>query len=122
VEVRLAHEQGLIHQRDLNHFQHWALRYWIYLDRRQANDDRNTLLELQCFNESFERWHELYGQFAPSDQEDEDVEIPVEDIDELNRWYESMEQQRTMSGASAAPPDWGHGGQWPSDEKYGDWK
>jgi len=121
VELRLAHEQGLIHQRNLNHFQHWALMYWIVMDRRTAIEDRRTELEQQCFNLFPERWMQIYNTTqllsAP-----EDDEVPVDDIDELTRWYESIERQRSMGGAmadgSADPRD---GQQWPADEQFGPW-
>lgn len=111
--MRLAHEQGLLHQRDLNHFQHWALMYWVYLDRRTDNETRRDQLELECFNMFPDRWAEIYKDqpgslLAPPE---ESQEIPVDDIDEINRWYESRERSRIMTGAMDTPspggPEWG---------------
>lgn len=117
MEIRLAHEQGLIHQRDLNHFQNFALRYWIYLDRRTANDDRDALVELQCFRMFPERWAESYLPVTSSQDEEE---IPVTDIDELDRWYNSRGTPRAMSGSTLH--DFRAETEWPTDEHaWTDW-
>lgn len=117
MEVRLAHEQGLLHKPDLNHFQHWALMYWVYLDQRTQNETLRDQLEIQTFNLFPDRWVQLYQGRADSiltPAPDEDQESPVDDIDEINAWYEQMEQQRFMSGAGS------HSGTQPPEE-WGEW-
>lgn len=100
--VRLAHEQGILHQRELNHFQSFALLYWIYLDRRVFNETSREQLELQCFNLFPERWEAVYlnqegSVLSPPPDEDED--IPVDSIDELEKFYATLDQPRMASGA-----------------------
>jgi hypothetical protein len=114
VEVRLAHEQGLIHQRELSHFQNWALLYWVYLDRRTQNETLRSELEVQTFNLFPDRWIEVYKGRCDSiltPEPSEDAEIPVDDIDLIHSWYEAVDQKRTMNGAGevAGPqaPQWG---------------
>jgi hypothetical protein len=112
VEVRLAHEQGLLSQRKLNRFQHFALMYWLYLTRRDAIEKMRDELEVQCFNLSFERWEQLYRGTPDSvftKPAAEDDEIPVTDIDELNRWYDQVAASRTMTGAHQPPQPQGWG-------------
>jgi hypothetical protein len=118
VEVRLAHEQGLIHQRELNHFQNWALLYWVYLDRRTYNESLRSELEVQTFNLFPDRWIEVYkgrpdSVLTPAPTESD--EIPVDDIDLIHSWYESHEQQRLMNGAGEIRPTG------PETPKWGEW-
>lgn len=114
MDIRLAHEQGILHQPDLNHFQHFALLYWIYLDRRTLNEKTSADLEIQCFNLFPERWKSIYWNtaesvLAPPSHEDG---IPVTDIDELDAWYSSLQEARQMSGADLPG----------ATERWGDWQ
>lgn len=117
--MRLAHEKGLLNQRDLNRIQNWALMHWIYLDKRTSNEAMRDSLELQCFNLFPARWEELY-KGTPSSilapPKEEDLEIPVDDIDEIERFYMSRHEQRWMSGAGAG------GMGLPDAEEWGSWQ
>ena len=103
LQIRLAHAQGLLNQRSLNPVQEWALKYWIYLDRRVYMDDKQAELEHQCFNLSPERWGALYrDQMLPGAIGiGNEPEIPVTDPRDLDAFYESLNSPRTMTGAEA---------------------
>jgi hypothetical protein len=127
VIVRLAHEQGIIHQPDLNHFQHFALLYWIYLDKRGKNQAMRDALEIQCFNLFFERWEALYqGQpgsvLTAAEGPEEEI---VDDIDVLEQFYSSRGATRVMSGADAFdvnPYNFETDGLPSADAEWGDWR
>ena len=107
MQVRLAHEQGLLSRPSLNPIQQWALQYWVYLDRRTGLDDKQTELEHQCFNLFPERWGQLYrDQMLPALPTGDlgtafggEPELPVTDPNDLNAWYENIESSRGMTGA-----------------------
>ena len=104
LQVRLAHAQGLLNQRSLNPVQDWALKYWLYMDRRTQLDDKASELEHQCFNLNPERWGVLYrdqmlpGLVGPNNE----PEIPVTDPRDLDAFYESLSRPRKMTGEDAA--------------------
>jgi len=106
--VCLAHEQGLLSHPELNFFQYWALTYWIGFSRRQARKDRDTMLEIQCYNLFPDRWQQLYqgkiiSQLAPPPPE---IPVTEDDLDEIARWIDNMNAPRMMSGAEC-PDDLG---------------
>ena len=116
--MRLAYEQGLLQQRSLNFFQHWALVYWAYLSRRIQIEDKNAELEQQTFNLAPERWMELYrDQLLTSlGIANEEGEIPLteDDLDELDRFMAQLESKNRFSM---------NGSQTPSDfrSEWGNW-
>lgn len=124
--MRLAHAQGLLTQPNLNRFQHWALMYWLYLSQRSANEAMSKELELQCFNLAFDRWKDLYysqphSTLAPPSAND-DGDVPVDDIDEVIRFYEGLDSQRTMSGGDAVAQTYDPAAGWTSDDNaWGEW-
>ena len=72
--------------------------------------DKKDEVELMTFNLNYQRWYDLYfpktaAALAESSEEfggtlaEEEVEIPVTDIDELDAFYESRENTRWMSGS-----------------------
>lgn len=98
----------------LNPVQAWALGYWIYLEDRTRWEDKHTELKLQTYNLFPERWRDLYkpeaignvttSMAAPGDRGvafDGEPELPVTDRDELNAFYESRDQKRTITGEQA---------------------
>lgn len=114
--MRLAYEQGLLKQRSLNFFQHWALMYWAYMDRRTRIEDKDAELEQQTFNLMPERWVELYKDqlFGALGIANEEGEVPLteDDLDELDKFMERLEKGNrfSMSGADAPQEfrkDWG---------------
>ena len=125
--MRLAHEQGIIHQPELNQFQQFALLYWIYLSKRQANESMRDHLEIQCFNLFFDRWKEVYSGRSDSilDRPEADEEgEPVLDLDEIEAFYSNLDRTRIMSGAEAmdtSPWDFEAQGLPPADAEWGDW-
>lgn len=114
--MRLAYEQGLLKQRSLNYFQHWALVYWAYMDRRDRIEDKNAELEQQTFNLMPERWVELYrdsllGALGIANEEGE-VPLTEDDLDDLDKFMERLEKNNrfTMTGAETASDfrdEWG---------------
>ncbi len=110
--MRLAHERGIFTSPKLNHFQHFGLLYWLYLSRRDSNELLRDELEVQCFNLAFPRWAELYQGTSGSILDPgttDDGDIPVDDIEEIDRWYAQREAPRSMNGAataSATPQGW----------------
>lgn len=124
--MRLAHAQGLLSQPNLNRFQHWALLYWLYLSQRSANEEASKHLEIQCFNLAFDRWQELYlhqphSTLTPA-VATEDGDVPVDDIDEVIRFYEQMEHQRSMSGGDLPMQAYDPTAGWTSDDSaWGEW-
>jgi len=117
--VYLAHEQGLLHQPELNRFQYWALLYWIGMQRRMSREDRDAMLEIQTYNLFPERWEQLYsGQVfsvmaPPKVDEEEDVTDP----EEIIRFFDNPENTMVMSGADVPDTDLATGG----DEEWGEW-
>lgn len=81
----------------------WALQYWLYLERRVQIEDKQTELELQCYNTSFERWQQLYqSQVSGGDWGmafGGEAEEPITDPADLDSWYANLSQQRGMNGA-----------------------
>lgn len=77
--------------------------YWIYLERRSQLEDRRDEGQMQTFNLFPERWQQLYQEqilgVAPG--EGEEGEIPVDDVDLLDQWYEQVAngQPSSMTGA-----------------------
>ncbi len=74
------------------------------MDRRQQVDDMQAELENQCYHLFPDRWTALYQNqdLQPGDLGhafDGEEEIPVTDPEDLDAWYESLAQSRSMSGA-----------------------
>ena len=103
MQVRLAEAKGLLRGSNLNHFQEWALEYWIYLSRRVQFEDQEQERAEQCYTFFPDRWSELYADepkgMANFDEEFE--EIPITDPSDLDSWYESVNKPRTLFGADA---------------------
>lgn len=101
----MAHAQGLLTHPSLNFAQIWALQYWLHMERRTRLDDKKDELELQVYHLAYDRWAQLYDSpGVPGDLGQAfggEPEIPVTDPSDLDQWYESLGQPRTMSGASA---------------------
>lgn len=120
--VRLAHEQGLLSQRSLNRVQRWALLYWLYMDRRTQTQDRRDQVKDETFHLFPERWAQLYEGEMRAELGLEGVqaepEVPVTDVSELDKWYESVSrgEKRTMNGSQIPP---GSGNYW---QDWGPWQ
>lgn len=77
--------------------------------------DKKDEVELMTFNLNYQRWYDLYfpkdaaalvesGGFGGTLVEEE-VEIPVTDIDELDAFFESREKTRWMSDSEIPGDD-----------------
>jgi len=87
------------------------------MDRRVYNETRRDDLEMQCFNMSYERWEAIYKGSLNSiidPPSAENMDVPVNDIDLINRWYEERENSRAMSGAGEV--------RMPAEPLWGEWK
>lgn len=94
MEIRLAYERGLLTQKSLNYFQHWALLYYVYLERRIKMEDTDSLLERQALNLNPEMWVKLYrnrvmNQLGVSD--DDGDPVTEDDLDELDAFMSQQE-------------------------------
>lgn len=79
--------------------------------------DKKDEVELMTFNLNYERWYDLY---FPKDAAalidsseygggtgtlaEEEIEVPVTEIDELDAFYENRESTRWMTGADLSDP------------------
>lgn len=93
----------MLSQRNLNAFQKWALRYAIDMNRRIQIQDTEDMLQRQTWYLEPGRYQELFlaGHFAaePLTIAGRDVEEVVDDVDELDRYFEQLEQRRSVTGA-----------------------
>ena len=77
--------------------------------------DKKDEAELMTFNLNYSRWYDLYFpknaaamaeemayESGTGKKAEEEIEIPVTDIDELDRFFETREQKRWM-GSSDIP-------------------
>lgn len=80
--------------------------YYLYMERRIRMEDKRFELEQECLYLFPERWKQInlpdyygYGGY-------EEPEIPVNDVDEIDRFMESLGQQQVMSGADIEEDRW----------------
>ena len=120
--MRLAHERGLLHQKELSKAQFWALLYWVYLKRRTEREDKHAELIEQTFNLNPPRWIELYREEILKELgiEDEDEEqeedgfkeqgLPLQDsdYDAIDQFLEQQENNavKRWIAAGQLPPDY----------------
>ena len=87
----------------LNTFQKWALRYAIHMNRRIQLQDAEDTLQRQTWYLDPERYQDLFlaGAFDPEPLTagGRDMEEVVDDIDELDAYFNQLEQKRSMTGA-----------------------
>jgi hypothetical protein len=92
----------LLSQRTINAFQRWALRYAIDMNRRVQIQDTEDMLQRQTWYLQPERYQDLFlaGAFSPEPLTiaGRDVEEVVDDVDELDHYFEQLENKRSMSG------------------------
>jgi hypothetical protein len=104
MEIRLAFHQGLLSEKSLNKFQYYAMSYWLGMDRRDKVRDINETLEKQVWYLDPERFDELFmvptfdadGQVYIGGQPTEEV---VQDIDEIDKYFDSLDEKKSMTGA-----------------------
>lgn len=101
--IRLAHYQGLLSQGSLNRFQYLAASYWLRMNRRIEVRDIEDTLQRQTWYMAPARYEELFlmGEIRPEVTLDGEVvgEEVVDDIDEIDRYFEELENKRSMTGA-----------------------
>jgi len=92
MQVRLAHEQGLLSHPSLNMVQSWALSYWMGLKQAETQVAlMNTAApEVSVeISDNGDRGQAFGG--AP--------ELPITDPQDLDTWFESLSAKRGMTGA-----------------------
>lgn len=70
-------------------------------------EDRRAELETQCFHLNPDRWgslyyHRYFGDLVPEGHEEE---IPVTEIDEIDKFMAELEGKKFMSGSDVHPDD-----------------
>ena len=85
-------------------FQKWALRYAIHMNRRVELRDVEEMLQRQTWYLAPDRYRDLFlaGTFEPEPLTiaGRDVEEVVGEVDELDRYFDQLENRRTMTGAA----------------------
>lgn len=106
MEIRLAHYQGLLSQPSLNMIQYFAANYWLGMERRLTQDDAEEQLQRQTYYLQPDRYQELFlaGEIGTPEQQrlqrlELDPEQPVDDISEIDRYFEHLDEKKAMSGA-----------------------
>jgi hypothetical protein len=81
------------------------LRYAVDMNRRIQLQDTEDTLQRQTWYLEPGRYQELFlaGAFSPEPLTiaGRDVEEVVDDVDELDAYFEQLENRRTMTGAQA---------------------
>jgi hypothetical protein len=100
--VRVAHAQGLLTRPSLNQVQHWALRYYLEMQRRIFIEDKEAELERELLNVNPEAWQRAYGS-----EYREEPEFAIQDPRDLDRWVSNLNKTKAMSGADISDaPFW----------------
>lgn len=78
------------------------------MDRRIFLEDQRAEIETQCFHLNPDRWgtlyyHRYFGDLVPEGQEEE---IPVTEIDEIDRFMSELESKRFITGAEVDDEGW----------------
>ncbi len=99
--VRLAYERGYLTTKNPNKIQRWALIYYLYMDKRQRQDDARAIQELQTFELNFERWKQLHGFDNGVEVHSGEAYEGVNDSDAvtafLDQYANTLEAPREMS-------------------------
>lgn len=82
------------------------------MDRRIINEDKQFDLEQQCWHLNPERWTALYyDNYFGNVAAGEDMDVPVTDLDEIDRFMASLEGKRWARGTEVEEPV-GQDGEW----------
>jgi uncharacterized protein YecA (UPF0149 family) len=100
--VRLAYEKGLLSRRNLTRVQHWALLYWMWMDRRTKKEDERAFLIQQTLNLNPDQWVELgYREEMmkalgitdePEEQGEDFIPFTPEDEDAIEQFLRQQDQ------------------------------
>lgn len=101
--VRLAYERGYLTTKNTNRIQRWGLIYFLYMDKRQHQDDARAIQELQTFELNPERWKQIHGYATEAEDVGGEQYTPVTDSDEvtafLDQYADTLEAPRNMGFA-----------------------
>ena len=81
----------------------FAAQYYLYMMRRRELQDAEDLLQRQTWYQHPGRYQELFfdaRKFMPEPLDDlgSDIEEVVDDIDEMDAYFDNLEATRTVSG------------------------
>lgn len=99
--IRLAKEQGLLNQRNLTPFQHFALIYFLAMDRKQKMDDEEGFIKHVAAVMNPVRFREVYlSDSIPMNDFNEapGYEVQPEDFSEIDRYLNSLDKTRMGQG------------------------
>lgn len=101
--IRLAHYQGLLSQKNPNKWQYFAASYWLRMDRRIEVRDIEDTLQRETWYLAPARYEELFlaGEIRTEQTLEGEVleEEVVTDIDEIDRYFDELDEKRNMTGA-----------------------
>jgi hypothetical protein len=99
----------------MNLFQRFAAIYFLRMDRRIALDDTEDMLQKQTWYQNPKRYEDLFLVNEQWQQQEaltmagRPVEEVVNDVDELDRYFDNLDNTRTMTGAELFGYDGGSG-------------
>lgn len=101
MEIRLAHYQGLLSQPSLSMIQYFAANYWLRMECRINQDEAEENLQRQTYYLQPSRYNDLFlaGEIIGSEPANPDPDMPVDDISEIDRYFDNLDKTKTMSGA-----------------------
>lgn len=99
--VRLAEKQGLLSQRKITPFQHFALTYSLALERRQKlRDDEEFVQHLTAVMDPI-RFRQVYLENTIPHESFEEIpgfEVEPDDFSDIDRYLSSLDKTRTGRG------------------------
>lgn len=101
--IRLANHQGLLSQKELNRFQYFAAQYLLRMNRRVEVRDIEDTLQRQTWYLFPDRYDALFleglvGEHEEVLHEEEPKEEVVKNIDEIDRYFEQLDEKRSLTG------------------------
>ena len=95
--------QGLLTAPSLNPFQRFAALYAIHMNRREVISDAEDILRKQTWYLNPDRWMSLFAEEEFGGDTltlaGRPVEEVVDDLDEIDRYFASLDEKRSLSGA-----------------------
>jgi len=81
--------------------------YFLYMERRIRMEDKRFELEQECLYLFPERWKQInLPEYYPYGYGSSEPEMPVNDLDEIDRFMNQLDQQKVMSGADIEEDRW----------------
>ena len=101
----------MFRQRSISRWQQHALAYALYLEERTQAEAKAIEIERMTLNlAGYDRWVEIYAppEFEPQPLSfgGRDVEEVVDDIDEIDRYFERLQSGEKFSMSGADDEGW----------------